>query len=295
MPNVLAITGGGVRGIVVPSVLKQGIALGKISSFDAVTGDSFGALIAAMIGSGWSMDRMSELFATTDFSKLLSVFPWKLRMPTMIVSPVKMDKIARFIDDLRLKPSEKVFINAWHGGLNKQFIYCEKKPAWATGQQLMDTVWIENAFSTHGFGRLITRSMTLPGLLADEPEWMDGGVGEHPPMSFLPADANILCVNLGYAGLVPSKDGLTPRSFQDRAMYMYEVTAAGRQRYAFRSFPRIQVIDPKVYHVDSTCFNISEQSKRRLMDYAYNNTYEQWLPVTGFEEPVHFTDLPSGE
>lgn len=278
--KVFSCTGGGARGIAVVGALHQGEVQGKFNptSFDAHMGDSFGALIAALTAAGWPTVAMRTLFLNTEFDKLLSPVPWGMRLPMVVLKQVHLDRVARFIDDLRLPVRDNLFINSWDAQDNVQTIFCEKKPVWAAENPAVKTVWVENAFSdtkNHGYGRVITRSMALPGLVADDDRWMDGGLGEHPPLSFIPTDADILMINLGFAGLVGGAAGI-PKGILDRGLYAYEVAASIRQQYAMECFPKMQVINLKIYDVSSTAFSMSTEEKCNAMIRAFDNTRDQW-------------------
>lgn len=291
--KLFSCTGGGVRGIAVAGVLQQGAQQGRWDSdrFDIITGDSFGALIAALVANQWTPQEMGDLFVKTDFKQLLTTMPWQVRKPLLAVSPISLHRIKALIDNLQLKSSPKLFINTWDAESNQQVIYCEQKPAWAEKTPGIPTVWIENAYTDLGFGTVITRSMALPGLEADHRQWMDGGLSEHPPLAFVPRTVEAFIINLGYAGLVPHNGNTIPKTLLDRALYAYEVTASTRQRMVLSQFTQCIEINPLIYDVDSIDFSLTAAQKQALIDRGSEATKAQWAkyipssPVLAPEAP----------
>lgn len=284
--KVLAITGGGMRGMVVPGVLQAGIDKRRVnmSNFHVFTGDSFGALLAVLFGCGWSPDDVQHFLEGTDVSKLLSPIPWAVRKPMLAVKPVSLDGVAAFIDKLNLPPREGIFINAWDISQDCQVIFCETKPDWAVDNPAVKTVWVEKAFSELGYGKCVARSMSLLVLQADDPKWFDGGVGEHPPVSFLPVNSSILCVNLGYAGLIDYGGTNIPKGVRDRALYAIDVMGYNRQQYALTEFPHMIQVDPEAYHIDTMAMDMPARGKYACYQHGYNKTLDRWnsLPIGVF-------------
>ena len=72
-PRILACSGGGIRCLATAGALLAGETLGlDLNSFDAYTGDSSGALVAALCANGWSSRSIADLLINTDIPKLLS-------------------------------------------------------------------------------------------------------------------------------------------------------------------------------------------------------------------------------
>jgi predicted acylesterase/phospholipase RssA len=284
--KALSIAGGGVRGIALAGVLRAGEMMGHYHPhrYDIITGDSFGALVAALAANHWSPLEMASFFERSDFKGLLSGWiPWKIRELGILAKPVELNRVAAYLDSLQLEPVNGLVINAWDAEDNAQVLYCHRKPEGVIESATVKTVWVENAFTDLGFGTVLTRSMALPGLVADSRRWMDGGLGEHPPLSFLPADADVTAIVLGFPGTVNRGGDTTPNGLLKRALYAYEVTAATRHRMALARFAKLKVIDPRLYdlaspvkNVDTADFNIDRDTKRALFRQGKLGSYSQW-------------------
>lgn len=272
MITVIALTGGGIRGIATAGVLAALAEQRKLPTQpDIITGDSFGALIAALLSAGWHPKAIGELLINAPFKHLLTPWlPWGLRKPLLVARPVKLNKVAAFIDEHLKQPGEELVINAWDAEANEQLLYCWKKPEWAKLAQGLPIRWIEKAWEQEAsIGTLITRSMALPGLVADYKRYMDGGLAEHPPLTFLPKSAQISLVDLGFAGLLREGSDTTPKTLLDRALYGYEVTASMRNRLVKAGFDNIKMYDPKIYDVDSMNLGLSQKERLQLYHRGY--------------------------
>ncbi|HYF35456.1 MAG TPA: hypothetical protein VD994_09220 [Prosthecobacter sp.] len=297
--NVLAATGGGIRGVALAGVLLQGILAGKVPArnpvpghyvlmadhYDAICGDSSASLILAMFAQGMSAETIFDILAETEFQTLFKPFfmPWALRKNLMAVKPCRLDGMAKWIDRLarvyRWRPLDNFFCNAWDAQNNQHVIFCESIPDWGHDHyDVMGIVFQPGAFSELGWGTVLTRSMTLPGLIADQARWCDGGIAGHPPVNFVPLDANLTVLNLGYPGLLPGK-GDQDTGILAKAMECYEVTASYAQRRMLEEFPNRIEINPQIYDVDSTDFAMSEDAKRAMIMRAMRNTATQWAAV----------------
>lgn len=276
--KAFTVTGGGARGIACAGVIKAGESKGIFSpwSYDVFAGDSFGSLISAMMASGWSGTKMSDFFCKTDFKGLLSGWiPWSIRKPFMAVSPVSLAKVAKLIDSLDFKRSDKLFINTWDAEDNKQVIYCQSVPTWAI-QSACFPVEFAPDFGGLSLGTVLTRSMALPGLVADSLRWMDGGIGEHPPICLLPDDTDLTVINLGFPGLIPKAGDTTPKTLIDRGLYAVEVIQSTRQDLSKARFTKRKELNPKIYDIDSTDFGLSQQQRLDMIGRAYKATLDQW-------------------
>jgi hypothetical protein len=309
--KVLSATGGGIRGLAHIGAIEAGMEAEKIPTMmpgtkassefiigdefnhyavdtrgiDAFCGDSSAGLIMALVANEWTIGEIKDLLIDTNFKNLfthpLSVWrytPWSTRLLATGVSNIKLDRFAKWIDRLGLDPAkaEKLFVNTWDGYNNRHVIYCEKKPAWVTEQlakDVHDTQWVEGAFSTLGFGTVLTRGMALPGLEADMPLFEDGGIVGHPPLFFIPRDADLTVIDLGYAGLVERKH---KKSLLTSAMESYEVTAKTALMLRLGQFSNHKVIRPRVYDVSSTDFALTSEQKTRLILDSYLKTKPQW-------------------
>lgn len=269
---VYSCSGGGIRGGAVFGAQLAAKHEGKWhpEKFDSITGDSFGALEAALTANGWTPEEKIEFFVSTYFPKLFTRLPWSIRQSLSLIKPLSLEGVAKKIDKLGLKSSPKLFINTWDIVTGRQIIYCEKKPDWFESDKY--TVFVENAFNGLGFGTVITRSMALPGLIADDYRYIDGGISEHPPLSFIPKNHHILMITLGYAGLLrPIQKG-----FVERAFYAYEVKSKLFMEKCLSEFTDIYVVNPKIYDISSLAFNLTKEEKKILVQRGYENTLEYW-------------------
>lgn len=277
--KALVLAGGGVRGLATVGAVMRGVYEKAINlaEFDVVTGDSFGALVAAMITNGYQMEEISEALTSVDIAKLVSFIPWSLRRLTIPVHPLKLKGIARFIDeDLNLKPNSRLIFNTWDCLTDNEIVYTSDTPPWLKASIYTRPVFKHTGTDKVSLGTLLTRSMALPGLEADDTRYMDGGIGQHPPLDILPSDASIVFIDLGYAGLIPTQGIKKPVGVLNRAMYAYEVAASLNQKRALSRFTDLTIIDPKVYDVDSTNFGLSKDQREALVIRAFSSTETAW-------------------
>ena len=268
-----AASGGGVRiGATFGAQLKAK-ELGKWQPerFDIITGNSSGSLDAAFTASGLEPEQKVEIFKRWNIAELLSRYPWKLRLATALVNPISMDRLADKIDSLNMPSSPRCYVNAWDCRGNKQIIFCEKKPEWAA-ESWIDTVWEEDAFNRFGWGKVLTRSMALPGMVADELKYMDGGIAEHPPLSFIPRDAHILLINLGY----PDFEAGFKRDMLSRVSFAYSAIRSHMLDTAIGHFEDLYSIKPKVYDWSAYDFEVSNKDIDRMIEKAKVHTNLAW-------------------
>lgn len=254
--------------------------------FDVITGDSFGSFVAAMIANNYSTQKMVDIYVEKDFTDFFVCMAalWKARYFASWSNSnlsVKMNKVADFLNnELKLQGSPRLFINTWDAKANCQIIYCEKKPEWVIDDQRIPTVWEENAYERYTVGTCIARSMCLPGLMADEPRFMDGGLGDHPALTFIPRDSNLLFINSGFAGLVTKWPQTVPLSSIDRAMYAYDVKAAIFNNFMLAEFPNKTVIQPKVYNYSALDLDMNKATKKEVIAAGMLNSTPQWKLYT---------------
>lgn len=277
--KVLACSGGGIRCLATAGALMAAEAVGiDLQGFDYYTGDSSGSLIAALCANGWTGREIAELLINTDIPKLVTPLPWAVRKPLILAKPIRLEGMARFFDSLDLKPEVPLVINSWDAEDNVQTLFCETLPEDVNlaGTSAVPTRWQFEAFSDLGYGTILTRSMALPGLLADSTRWMDGALGEHPPLSWLPAETELTLINLGFSGLVEKAGDSRPKHLIERALYAYEVTATVSQNRGLARFNNPKVIDPKIYDVDSIAFDLKPSEKKALVRRAFTQSLPQW-------------------
>lgn len=285
--NVFASSGGGVRIGASFGAEFEGERQGKFkpSMFDYFIGTSAGALDAALTANGWNTKQKIDFFLKVDFSHFFTPFflPFEARMALAVVSKIKLTKLAQFIDSLmkpnpygpELKPLRSLLVNSVRADKqNKQIVFCEKKPDWLVPNGRLEVV--ESAFSTLGYGKVLTRSMVLPGLEADDPMWFDGGTAENPLLSVLPQDSNIILMHLGYAGLVGEGETAVPNDILSRAMYCYERKAYEALEHMISHFPNMKVIRPEVYDISSTNFGLSLSQKIDMVKRGRENSRIYW-------------------
>lgn len=278
-PRVFASSGGGVRIGASFGAELEGERQSKFhwSMFDYYVGTSAGALDALLTANRWSASEKRQLFLNTDFAKFFTpaLVPYELRKLTALNWPIQLKKLAAFIDGLGLKAHPGLLVNSVDAEDNAQVIYCDELPPWAdTSNKAVR--WEPGAFKRWSLGTLLTRSMVLPGLLADDPRWLDGGVAENPLLSVLPQEAHILLIHLGYAGLVKKDGGTSPKGALQQALYAYEFKAFSYAEHLMGHFPNLRVVYPKVYDVDSSAFNLNFAAKLEMLRRAQANTRPQW-------------------
>jgi len=288
--RVFISSGGGIRVGASFGAELQGERLGRFhdSRFSHFAGTSAGALDAALTANGWACRDKVRLFLDTDFKRLFSpVVPWGLRKVLAAKWSVSLAGLAKFIDGLGLKPVPNLFVNSVDSQDNKHVIFCEDLPDWLTltpddagyltshGGRVR---WVTGAYSQLGYGKVLTRSMVLPGLVADEPRWKDGGFGENPLLSIFSQDAQMLLVQLGYAGDVAYKKGCTvPTDLIDEVMYGIDYRSNGATSHMMEHYPGLKVICPQVYDVDSTAFDLDYDAKIDLVERGRLNSLRQWM------------------
>lgn len=280
MQQIYVSSGGGIRIGATFGAIKEGENQGKFFSgnFDTYIGTSAGALDAAMTANGWDADSKIQFFLETDFEKLFTPFliPFSLRKTASVVlnNPIKLKKLSDLIDSLNFDCNEELLVNTVDSLTNEQIVYCETKPLW--WPEKTDAKLITNAFSQYGFGKILTRSMVLPGLEADDPRYMDGGIAENPFLSALPLDSEILFMHLGYAGDVWDKGDTVPKGVLNRSLYAYEHKATAFLKHMMQHYPNLKPIYPKIYNVDSSNFALDKRGKKIMVQNAQFNCIPQW-------------------
>jgi predicted acylesterase/phospholipase RssA len=278
--KVYASSGGGIRIGATFGAIKVGEDLGKFQAIDFETylGTSAGALDALLTANGWNGQQKGDLFLNTDFASFFTtpLVPFKARKAMAVLAPMRLEKLANWIDGLGLSWPPGLIINAVDSETNQQILYYRHGhlPTWAT--QTDPKMRWEPMGHERTIGLLITRSMVLPGLVADHPKFMDGGIAENPCLSILPTDTHILLMHLGYAGLVQKNGQKYPSSLIERSFYAYEFKAYTAIEEMMERFPKLKVIWPKVYDVDSTDFNLSRAKKQNILMTSGLNTLGQW-------------------
>ena len=281
MPEALTIyasSGGGVRIGASFGAQLQGEDQKKLhpSMFRYFVGTSAGAFDAALSANGWKAGEKCDLFVRTNFGKFFTppLMPFAWRKALALKWPIKLDRLASFFDSLNLKPVPNLLVNSVDAETNRQVVYCEEPPLW--WPNLPDVDLVTHAFSTLGYGTVLTRSMVLPGLVGDEERYKDGGIAENPLMSVFPKESKILLMHLGYAGEVEKKGKKYPVEILDEALYAYEFKAASYAKHLMGHYPNLKAIYPKCYDVDSTAFSLSGKEKIAMIDRAYFATADQW-------------------
>lgn len=301
MLKIVSKTGGGARG---PALAGAELACDEAGrwhpdSYDCFTGDSFAGLDVALTVCGWDTRQKIDLYVDTSFSRLISPFPWSFRKYIGALNAnlqMKLDGVRKFIDDLALDPSkcgDRLVVPVSDLTSDAVIYYCEKKPAWAMDMTGRDSIWVENAFSSKslGFGRVLTRGMALPGLLADVPWAMDGGLWEHPPMGFMPLESNILQFDLGYPGLAHFGDTSTlithstltgSTSYidvEDRSfMRLGQTVVINSKKYVVRGLPsydryRVEIYPHANFKLGDCVYPVDETVPKTMLDralYAYD-------------------------
>ncbi|MBY0451339.1 MAG: patatin-like phospholipase family protein [Cyanobacteria bacterium] len=281
-PRVYVSSGGGIRiGATWGSQLegeKQNAF--HYSMFDTFIGTSAGALDAALTANRWSAQQKLDLFFKTDFSRFflpggLHIMPFMLRKALSAVFPMSLKRLADWIDSLGLMPVSGMLTNTVNSLTNEHIVYCEDPPLWWPASSNIKLV--TQAFSTLGFGTVLTRSMALPGLNADEPEFRDGGYAENPLLSILPSDSTGVMINLGYPGNAKWHGGKNyPVAALDQAMYYVEYKNYASTQHLIAHYQALKVIYPNIFDVDSTNFALSINDKRKIVKTSIQNTQSQW-------------------
>lgn len=292
--RVYASSGGGVRIGGTFGAAMAGEMLGKFrpGAFDWYAGTSAGALDAVLTANGWTGRQKAKLFANTDFSRFFAPFlvPYAARKALALVRPIPMDKLAAFFASLtkendfgpRLLTLRRVIINTVDTLDNLQVVYCANVPEWidtrrdSRGYLLShnDRIRWVCELTPDTLPTMLARSMALPGLVADDKRFMDGGVNENPLLSVFPEDAEVVLMSLGYAG-----DTGIPGSLLDRALYAYEFKAKSMLEYVLRHYPGARVIRPEVYDVDPAAFNLRRDEREAMILKGFTNSRPQWAAM----------------
>lgn len=309
--RVYASSGGGVRIGGTFGALRAGERLRKFSpyAFDFYIGTSAGALDAALTASGWLASEKIALFLDTDFQRFfqptlgpLPLLPFAARKALALQWPISLAKLEAFYETLtkpnRYGPPVRfapgLLINTVDADENRQVVYCSQLPEWANAERDSETgryytfhsdaqsrkrKMIRWEVGTVSLATAMARSSVLPGLVADDPRYMDGGIAENPLLSPLPRDVHVLLMHLGYPGLVGEFGKTLPTSILDRALYAYEFKAAQHAEHLIREFPNLSVIYPGIYTEESANFAISRQRKQTMIDFADIYAVNQWLQM----------------
>lgn len=285
-------SGGGVRIGASFGAHKAGNDAGAIAPwdhYDCIMGTSAGALHAALFANGWTGQQMCDLFINTDFGKLFTpwLVPYSVRLKTAAAIPISLHRLAAFIDSLKLEWKPNLMFNTLDTQTNEHVIYCWAVPDWVEtyttwkgiyshggAHRWQPLVGIENPPS---LGTLITQSMALPLLKADDKErYRDGGVIENPGLSVICNDDDVTMFHLGYAGDVEYKHGGTPKNLVALALYLFERNSAHDVALQLPRFTNLRHIKPRVYDVDSVAFDSTASQKQRMTQRGYTNTVGQW-------------------
>ena len=277
--KIFASSGGGIRLGASFGAELEGERQGKFKAtdFDFYIGTSAGALDALLTANGWNGSQKRQLFLNTNFGQYFSppLVPLGVRKLFVLNFPISLKKLAAYFDSLKLQAHPGLLINTVDAETNQQVIYCERKPDWA-GQDTERLRWEAGAFKRYGLGTVLTRSMVLPGLIAEDPRFLDGGVAENPLLSVLPTEADILLIHLGYAGLVKKKGENYPQGALNQALYAYEFKASCHAENLMAQHPNLKAIYPKIFDIDSAAFNLPFSAKLDMIQRAQANTREQW-------------------
>lgn len=287
MTRIYASSGGGVRIGASFGAILEGELQGRFraQAFAWYVGTSAGALDAVLTANGWSGEQKKALFLDTDFRRFFTplLMPLGLRKMLAVMAPISLKKLAAFIDSLQdpnpygppIQRFDGLLINSVDAQENTQVVFCHKIPDWLLkpSKGIRVEGW---AFNRRTLGTILTRSMVLPGLRADDPRWQDDGVAQNPLLSVLPKDAAITLIHLGYAGLVRKKGDTSPKSALDQALYDYEFKAYSFAEHLMAGFSNLTVIRPEIYDVDSADFGLSREGKQDMILRAMANTREQW-------------------
>lgn len=287
MTRIYASSGGGVRIGASFGAILEGELQGRFrpDGFDWYVGTSAGALDAVLTANGWTGEQKKALFLDTDFARFFRPFlmPFGIRKALAVIAPISLRKLATFIDSLQnpnpygppIRRFDGLLINSVDAEENVQTIFCHQTPEWLypAPKRVRVKCW---AFNRQTLGTILTRSMVLPGLRADDPRWQDGGVAENPLLSALPKDAAITLIHLGYAGLVRKNGDTSPKTALDQALYDYEFKAYSFSEHLMSGFSDMTVIRPEIYDLDSANFGLSREGKQDMIFRAMSNTRTQW-------------------
>lgn len=289
MTRIYASSGGGVRLGASFGAVLEGERQGRFPAgqFDWYVGTSAGALDALLTLNGWTGEQKVALYLDMDFKKFFTpaLLPLTVRKVLAVFAPISLKKLANFINTLQdenpygppLERFDGLLINSVDAEKNIQVVFCQTQPDWLKDSKQLKVE--ANAFKWDNLGIIITRSMVLPGLRADDPRWQDGGVSENPLFSVLPKDAAIMLIHLGYAGLVQRGKDTIPKTALEQALYDYEFKAYVFAEYLMGEFFNMTVIRPEIYDVDSANFGLSKADKQRMIQRAQENTRDQWAAL----------------
>ena len=285
--EVFSCKGGGSRGILAIGALLPLEESGKWhpERFDVITGTSIGSLVAAFTANNWKPSEMAQLFQDNDFRKLLSPFwPLGLREKTLMIWPLSLKPLARFIDSLGLNNNDRLYINTYDALTEEQVIYCQsgKKPDWAIEDSEHPTRW-ETFDSVGGLGNALIRSMAFMGTKADpEGRYLDGGFKEDPLLSFIPPESsNLFYLNLGHPSLVRSKKnpGL-PKDIALKILKSIEVVQKRLHDKALSPFKEqghLFMVEPGLYDDLMTLeFNVKPKKGQELILQAKETSKPQY-------------------
>lgn len=301
------IPGGGAKILHTVYSMEYGYDMGKfdpsLNSWPIIA-DSAGGLLGYFLAIGYSPSKIAEIFTKADFAKILMPWymrwmPWRTRLAqAAAANPIDLGPLAEWINENHppkdIRNLNRLFVSAWHDEYNTAVIFCNSIPEWAMDAVDDDVHWEEHAYITYSVGHCLTTGMALPGLRAPNNEywWMDGGVGEHPFVSILPKDTEII-----YFGLSPSdwtprhpvlnqiydKSELVRAAFRknpslfklinpkstsikeelNRALRMYDIKANKYQKNLMEG-RRVKDMDPELRDLDAMAFNLSEKDKLKI-------------------------------
>jgi hypothetical protein len=317
--KAILIPGGGAKILHTVYSMEYGYEQGKFdpSKNDyPIIADSAGGLVGYFLAIGYDPVTIADIFTETDFAKILMPWymrwmSWKARLAQAAAAkPIDLGPLADWINKNHppgdVRKLNRLFISAWHDEYNTAVIFCNARPSWALDVPNDDIWWEEGAYLKYTAGHCLTAGMTLPGLRAPNNQywWMDGGVGEHPFVSILPQETELL-----YFGLSPSD--MTPRhpvlkqiydnselvraafkknpsllklvnpkstSIKEelmRGLRMYDIKAHKYQKRLLegRTFTDM---DPALRDLDSMAFNLSEKEKMLIRSKVRKAVKPKW-------------------
>jgi predicted acylesterase/phospholipase RssA len=285
------IQGGGARGGGVFGALQMGDMLGKWRqpAQDFFAGTSFGAFAATGLAMGMTPGKLADLYINTNFRPmldnwLLAMVPWSLRKNALLAIQGDMKRLADFYDKLAdeykwtpEKAGDRLIINTVDLARNKQIILCEKRPEWLIDRP--NVIVSERVFSTHGFGAPLCASQALPGLKCPWGfQYGDGGASiDNGPMSYMPRDARIYYINMGYAGDVDHGKGRTfPTSAVERAFYFFDFKADDAKDFVLEQFSNVRFIDCGLYDMSGLEMDATPARKRWAVEVSAARSRPNW-------------------
>jgi hypothetical protein len=254
-----------------------------------------------LTANGWTARQKADLFLNTDFSKFFApmLVPFGVRKALALQWPISLRKLEAFYDSLT-RPNPfgpalhfvpNLLINSVDAEENRQVVYCTALPAWSQARQDLESGrFYSYRTDSQGIARktirwdvcqvklakALVRSSVLPGLVADESRFMDGGIAENPLLSPLPSDSRILLLHLGYPGLVNQGGDTVPKGILNRALFAYEFKAYQAAEHLMGHFPALSVIYPGIFNEDSADFGLSRARKQAMLNLGESNTLMQW-------------------